>query len=116
MSSSRPGARRRPLPPGRTLYTPDATTGRQRIERRSAAPLLFLRQLPQWLIPVLFAVLAFGGLTVRGPVGAVLLVLAAVFLSWLAAVSWPRLTPAGRAGRGAIVALVLAGAVIQALR
>jgi hypothetical protein len=86
------------------------------MERRSAAPLLFLRQLPAWLIPVLFAVLVFGGLTVRGPAGGVLLLLAAVFLGWLAAVSWPRLTPGGRAGRSAIVALVLVAAVIQALR
>ncbi|MGH3397409.1 MAG: DUF6703 family protein [Streptosporangiaceae bacterium] len=116
MSGSRPGARRRPVPPGRTMYTPGATEGRQQLERRSAAPLVFLRQLPAWLIPVLFAVLVFGGLTVHGPVGAVLLVLAAVFLGWLAAVSWPRLTPLGRAGRGAIVALVLAVAVWQALR
>jgi hypothetical protein len=98
------------------LYTPDAKPGRQQMERRSAAPLLFLRQLPAWLIPVLFAVLVFGGLTVRGPAGGVLLLLAAIFLGWLAAVSWPRLAPPGRAGRSAIVALVLVGAVIQAVR
>jgi hypothetical protein len=86
------------------------------MERRSAALLLYLRQMPPWLIPVLFAVLVFAGLTVRGPAGGILLVLAAVFLGWLAAVSWPRLTPLGRAGRGAVVALILAGAVFQALR
>jgi len=116
VSSSRPGARRRPLPPGRTLYTPDAAPGRQAMERRSAAPLLYLRQMPPWLIPVLFAVLVFGGLTVHGPAGGILLLLAAAFLGWLAAVSWPRLTPLGRAGRGAVIALILAGAVFQALR
>ena len=98
------------------MYTPGAPDSRQQLERRSAAPLVFLRQLPPWLIPVLFAVLVFGGLTVHGPVGAVLLLLAAVFLGWLAAVSWPRLTPLGRAGRAAIVALVVAGAVYQVLR
>jgi hypothetical protein len=98
------------------MYTPDASPGRQSVERRSAAPLVYLRQMPPWLIPVLFAVLVFGGVTVRGPVGGILLLLGALFLSWLAAVSWPRLTPAGRAGRGAIIALILAGAVFQALR
>jgi hypothetical protein len=98
------------------MYTPGAPEGRQQLERRSAAPLVFLRQLPPWLIPVLFAVLVFGGLTVHGPVGAVLLLLAAVFLGWLASVSWPRLTPLGRVGRASIVALVVAGAVYQALR
>jgi hypothetical protein len=98
------------------MYTPGASPGRQAVERRSAAPLVFLRQMPPWLIPVLFAVLVFGGLTVRGPAGGILLLLGAAFLGWLAAVSWPRLTPAGRAGRGAVVALILAGAVFQALR
>ncbi len=98
------------------MYTPGASPGRQGMERRSAAPLVFLRQMPPWLIPVLFAVLVFGGLTVRGPAGGILLLLGAVFLGWLAAVSWPRLTPAGRAGRGAVVAVILAGAVFQALR
>jgi hypothetical protein len=98
------------------MYTPDAQPGRQSMERRSAALLLYLRQMPPWLIPVLFAVLVFAGLTLHGPAGGILLVLAAAFLGWLAAVSWPRLTPLGRAGRGAIIALILAGAVFQALR
>ena len=116
MSSSRPRTRRRPLPPGQTMYTPGASPSREAMERRSAAPLVFLRQLPPWLIPVLFAVLVFGGLTVRGPLGGVLLALAAVFLGWLAAVSWPRLSPGGRAGRTAVVAGILVVAVIVALR
>jgi hypothetical protein len=104
------------MPPGRTMYTPGAPPGRQAMERRSAAPLVFLRQLPPWLIPVLLVVLVFGGLTVRGPAGGILLLLGAAFLGWLAAVSWPRLTPGGRAGRGAVIALILAAAVFQALR
>lgn len=117
VSSNRPARRRgRPLPPGNTLFTPDASPGRQAVEQRSAAPLLFLRQLPAWIVPVSLAVAVFGGLTVRGPVGAVLLGLGAAFLAWLAAVSWPRLTPRGRLGRVAIIAVVLAVAVVQAFR
>jgi hypothetical protein len=116
VSTNRPGGRRRPLPPGRTLYTQGASPARQSAERRSAAPLLFLRQLPPWLVPVGFAVAVFGGLTVRGPAGAALLVVAALFLGWLAMVSWPRLSAPGRLGRLAVVALVLVVAGIQAFR
>jgi hypothetical protein len=116
VSTNRPGARRRLLPPGRTLFTEDASPGRQSIERRSAAPLLFLRQLPPWLLPVGFAVLVFGGLTVRGALGAVLLVVAAAFLAWLGLVSWPRLSPVGRLGRAAVVVLILVAAGIMAVR
>jgi hypothetical protein len=116
VSNSRPRTRRRPLPPGRTLYTPGASPGRQAFERRSATMLLYLRQLPPWLIPILVAALVFGGLTLRGPAGGILLLVATVFLGWLTAVSWPRLTPAARAGRCAVVAVALAATVIQALR
>ncbi len=93
------------------MYTPGASEGRQQLERRSAAPLVFLRQLPAVADPgaVRGAGLRRADRARAG--GAVLLLLAAVFLGWLAAVSWPRLTPLGRAGRAAIVALVLAGAV-----
>ena len=87
------------------------------MERRSAAPLLFLRQLPRWLLPVLFAVLVFAGWPCTGTAGAVLLLLAAVLPGLagggvLAAADAPAAGP----GRSAIVALVLVGAVIQALR
>jgi hypothetical protein len=117
VSTNRPVRRRgRPLPRGSTLFTPDAAPGRQAVEQRSAAPLLFLRQLPAWIVPVALAVAVFGGLTVRGPVGAVLLGLGAAFLAWLAAVSWPRLTPRGRLGRVAVIAVVVAVAVVQAFR
>jgi len=67
-------------------------------------------------VPVGFAVLVFAGLTLRGPVGAVALGLAAVFLGWLALVSWPRLPARGRLGRMVVVAAILVIAVIQGLR
>jgi hypothetical protein len=116
--SSNKAARRRgrPLPPGRTLFTPQASPGRQSVERRSAAPLLFLRQLPAWLVPVALAVAVFGGLTVHGPVGAALLAVGAAFLAWLAMVSWPRLSARGRLSRVAVIAVILAVAVVQAFR
>jgi hypothetical protein len=117
VSTNRSARRRgRPLPPGSTLFTPDAPPRRQSVEQRSAAPLLFLRQLPAWLVPVALAVAVFGGLTVHGPVGAVLLGLGAAFLAWLALISWPRLSPRGRLSRVAVIAVVLVVAVVQAFR
>jgi len=108
--------RARPLPPGKTLYTPGASDARRSLEHSSARPMLLLHQLPVWLIPVVLTALLVAGLAVPGWIGAVALVLVAAFLGWLAGVSWPRLAPGGRLLRVAAVASVLAVAVIQALR
>jgi len=98
------------------MYTPDAAPGRQSVERRTAAILVYLHQLPGWVFPVVTAVLLVAGLAVRGPVGAVLLCLLAAVLSLLAYVSWPRLAALGRAGRVAAIAVMLALAAWQATR
>jgi hypothetical protein len=86
------------------------------VERRSAAPLVFLHQLPAWLPPVVLAALLICGLAVRGIIGAVALVGVAAILGWLGLVSWPRLSAAGRAGRVLVLAAIVAVAVIQLLR
>ena len=65
---------------------------------------------------MLLAALLIAGLAVPGWIGAVALVLVAAFLGWLAAVSWPRLTPSGRLLRVAAIAGVLVIAGIQAVR
>jgi hypothetical protein len=119
VTSNGPSSRRRrarPLPPGQSLFTPDASQTRAAAERRSAQPLLYLHQLPAWAAPVIAAVLLVVGLAVRGPVGALALVGVAAALGWLAAISWPRLAAAGRAGRVLAVAAMLGLAVWQALR
>ena len=77
---------------------------------------MLLHQLPVWVVPLLLAALLITGLAVPGWIGAVALVLVAAFLGWLAAVSWPRLTPGGRLLRVAAVAGVLVVAGIQAVR
>jgi hypothetical protein len=112
----RPRSRVRPLPPGTTLYTPQASPARAAAERRSARPLLFLHQLPVWVAPVVAAVLLVAGLAMRGPAGAVCLVGVAAALGWLAAMSWPRLSAGGRAGRLVVVAAMLGLAAWQATR
>jgi hypothetical protein len=89
---------------------------RQAAERRSAAPLLYLRQLPAWVPPAVLAAFLVAGLAVRGWAGAVLLCVAAAFLGWLAFLSWPGLAVRGRLGRAAAIVLILGLAAFQATR
>ena len=117
MSTNRPARQRvRPLPKGNALYTPSASPARQAAERRSARPLLYLHQLPRWVPPVVLAVLLVVGLAVKGPGGAVALCAVAAVLGWLAALSWPRLTAGGRAGRLVTILVLVAVAGYQAAR
>lgn len=116
--ASRPGTRARrprPLPGGNTLFTPDASPTRQALEHRSATWLLWIHQLPRWLLPVLAAGLLVVGFAVGGVGGAVALCGLAVVLGWLGAVSWPRLSAQGRLLRVAVICAVLAIAVVRAL-
>ena len=106
----------RPLPPGTSLYTPRASNARRTLEQSSARALIALHQLPVWVVPLVLAALLIAGLAVPGWIGAVALVLVAAFLGWLAAVSWPRLTPSGRLLRVAAIAGLLVVAGIQAVR
>lgn len=115
-ASRRPSRGFRPLPPGSSLFTPEASPARAAAERRSAKPLLYLHQMPAWIAPIAAVALLIAGLAFRGPGGAVALVGVAAALGWLAAISWPRLAPAGRLARLLAVAAMLALAVWQALR
>jgi hypothetical protein len=111
----RPDPRQRPAP-GDTLFTPGASRTRQSVEQRSAAPLLFLRQLPPWLLPLVLVVLLIAGFALHSVIAAIALCGVAVVLGWLALLSWPRLSPAGRLGRSLVITLVLVVAVIRAAR
>ncbi len=117
MTFNRPARQRvRPLPKGDTLFTPGASPTRQAAERRSAKPLLYLHQLPAWVPPIVLAVLLVVGLAVRGVGGAVALCAVAAVLGWLAAISWPRLSPTGKLGRVLAVLVMLGIAAVQAMR
>jgi hypothetical protein len=106
----------RPLPRGNSLYTPDASATRQATERRSAKPVMYLYQLPTWVAPIALTALLIAGLAVKGPGGAVALCGVAAVLGWLATLSWPRLSGAGRGGRVLAILIVLAVAGWQATR
>jgi hypothetical protein len=116
VTSNRPGSRGKRPAGGLPRATPGASRTRQSVEQRSAVPLLFLRQMPRWLLPGLLAVLMVTGLALHGIGAALALAGVALVLTWLAALSWPRLTPGGRLGRSAVIALVLVAVVIQATR
>ena len=107
--------RPRPLPPGDSLFSQDASPARASIEQRSATPLLWLHQLPAWLLPVLAVALLVIGLAVGGWGGAIALCGLAAVLGWLAVLSWPRLSAQGRVLRVAAVAAVLVVALLRAL-
>ncbi len=97
------------------MFTPDPSPARASVEQRSATPLLWMHQLPAWLLPVLAVGLLVTGLAVGGVGGAVALCGLAVVLGWLALLSWPRLSAQGRALRIAAVAAVLVIAVVRGL-
>ena len=61
---------------------------------------------------VLTAVLV-AGVIVHGPVGFVLMALAAVFVGWILYLSWPRLTSSERIMRSAVLLLAAAMAVTR---
>jgi hypothetical protein len=115
--SNRPTRQRvRPLPKGNSLYTPGASSSRQAAERRSAKALVFLHQLPTWILPLVLVALLIAGLAIKGPGGAVALGGVALVLGWLATISWPRLTSNAKAGRILGIAVVLFLAGLQASR
>lgn len=94
-----------------------AGTGtRAAIERRSALPLVYLRQMPGWTVPLLLAGLLVAGLALRGWAGAAVLGVLAVFIGWLGYLSWPVLTPAARVVRVLMFAGPLLIAALQAGR
>lgn len=98
---------RRPLPPGEQFFTPGATGLRKAVETRSATPLVFLFQLPRWVLPVVMVALLLAGLAVPGPLGALAVLPVLGFVGWLAYLSWPSLGPGARLLRVAVGAFLV---------
>jgi Family of unknown function (DUF6703) len=86
------------------------------VETRSARPMVLLHQFPPWAVAVVLAGLMMAGLALHGPAGAAALALLAIILGWFGYLSWPRLGPAGRLLRVAVLVVMLTVAVIQARR
>jgi membrane-bound ClpP family serine protease len=86
------------------------------VERFSARPLVFLTQLPRWALLLVVLGLLVSGFAVPGLIGAVLLLLVAILLGWLAYLSWPSINTSGRAGRVVALACMVVIVVWQARR
>lgn len=82
--------------------------------RRSTRLLVYLRSLPRWLPPTVLGLVLLAGLALPGLAGAVALLLVAAFLEWLLTLSWPVLSPAGKAIRVLALLLLLFAAVAKA--
>ncbi|GGS48171.1 hypothetical protein GCM10010156_03670 [Planobispora rosea] len=103
----RGSGRRRPLPAGEQFFTPDATGLRKRIERLSATPMVFLFQLPRWIVPVVLVILLLAGFAVPSFWGGLAALVVAAFVGWLAYMSWPSLAAKGRILRVALLTFLL---------
>jgi hypothetical protein len=86
------------------------------VERFSARPLVFLTQLPRWVLLLIVLGLLISGFAVPGLIGALALLLVTVLLGWLAYLSWPRINASGRALRVVALACMVAIVVWQARR
>lgn len=83
-----------------------------KLQQLSAPVLLFIHSLPRWVFPVFTALLLLGGLFVaNGLIGGVLLLLLAVVLGWLVALSWSLLTPTARLMRVLVLCVTIGYAI-----
>jgi uncharacterized RDD family membrane protein YckC len=105
----------RPAPAGRP-GTPGASETRQAVERFSARPLVFLTQLPRWVLLLVVLGLLISGFAVPGLIGAIALLLVGILLGWLAYLSWPSINASGRVLRVIALACMVVIVVWQARR
>jgi hypothetical protein len=112
---SRPGADAKQSRPPAAPPAGPRSTPRERFEDFSRPILLRMQALPAFLIPVLLGVLLFLGLTLNAAWSGLLLILIAVFLIWLTAVSWPAITSGSRLLRVVVDVAVLGLGVLKLL-
>jgi hypothetical protein len=82
-------------------------TLRAQVERGSRPLLLRLHGWPRPVLPLLTVVLVLAGVLAPPAVGLVALAVVALFVSWIAYLSWPAVSGSGRLLRVAMVALVV---------
>lgn len=116
----RPESHRPPTSPAaarpRAARAPAQPTGaRARFEAASRPLLARMRALPGFVMPALLAVAMFVGLAVNAPWAGVVLIVIALFLSWLTALSWPAITPGSRVLRVVVDLAILALGVLKVM-
>ena len=88
-------------------------TLRPSIERASLPLIKKLNSLPRAVPFLILLALLVGGVFTGGPVGFLLMGLAAAFVGWVLYLSWPRLTGSERIMRSAVLLVAVAMAVTQ---
>jgi hypothetical protein len=92
-----------------------ATGFRGWLESWSGPPLVILSRQPAWLVPGLLAVFLVAGLALPSSWAGLLLLVPALFLAWLAALSWPRTSTVGKILRVGMTIALFAAAVARLL-
>jgi hypothetical protein len=88
---------------------PSATpTLRAQVERSSRPLLRRLHGWPRPVLPLVTVVLVLVGVLATPAIGLVALAVVALFVSWIAYLSWPAVSGSGRLLRVAMVALIVA--------
>lgn len=93
--------------------SPTTPTMRTSVERASRPLLVRLHVLPRAVVPLGTVVLVMVGVLAPPAVGLVALAVVALFVGWVAYLSWPAVTASGRLIRLAMVALVVALALTR---
>jgi hypothetical protein len=87
--------------------TSASPTLRQQVERTSTPVLRRLHQLPRAVVPLATVALVLVGVLAPPAVGLVALAVVALFVTWIAYLSWPVVSGSGRLVRVTMVALVV---------
>jgi hypothetical protein len=88
-------------------------TLRQRIDHASLPLMTRLSGLPRLVPSAILLALLVAGVLIGGPLGFVLMALAALFVAWILYLSWPSLSSSERIMRFAVLLLAVAIALVQ---
>jgi hypothetical protein len=86
-------------------------TLRHRIDQASLPLMTKLSRLPKLLPFAILLTLLVAGVLIGGPPGAILMLLGAVFITWVLYLSWPLLSGSERLMRSAVLLLAVAMAI-----
>jgi hypothetical protein len=86
-------------------------TLRHRIDQASLPLMTKLTRLPKLLPFAILLTLLVAGVLIGGPLGFILMLVAAIFISWVLYLSWPLLSGSERLMRSAVLLLAVAMAV-----
>jgi len=88
-------------------------TVRSRINDASLPLMTKLSQLPKLVPFAILLTMLVAGVLIGGPLGFVLMALAAIFVAWVLYLSWPILSSSERLMRSAVLLLAAAMAVVR---